>query len=205
MLNSILPSYAYSQYQDDNDIQALVSAFNQVAQGYLNYLNALNLPIYTSPTISGSLLDWVAQGIYGLIRPTLPALANRNKGPLNTWEPNTIELNKIIEIGPQSYYVTTDDVFKRILTWQFYKGDGFQYSTSWLKRRIQRFMVGVNGADPGVSETYQISVAYSGPATIDIVLNSGPDFALTLAPVLQAGINAGVLSLPFEYTYSLTF
>ena len=41
----------------------------------------------------------------------------------------------------------TDDVFKRILTWHFYKGDGKNFSVRWLKRRIWRFLQGANGTD----------------------------------------------------------
>ena len=60
-LQAIIPAYVYQQYADDDDIQAFNSAYNNTAQSYLNWFTGIELPIYTSSTINGALLDWVAR------------------------------------------------------------------------------------------------------------------------------------------------
>src|ERR1700739_1536949 len=70
-MTAIIPSYLYEEYNDDSDLQAFVSSYNTLAQTFLNTLVELNLPIYTSDVISGPLLDWVAEGLYGISRPSL--------------------------------------------------------------------------------------------------------------------------------------
>ncbi|HAF4711160.1 TPA: hypothetical protein G8O14_005187, partial [Salmonella enterica] len=51
-----------TQYNDDPDIVAFFDAYNKLAQEYLDYFNNLNLPCWTSPAITGELLDWIAAG-----------------------------------------------------------------------------------------------------------------------------------------------
>ncbi len=97
---------------------------------------------------SDALLDWVAAGLYGWQRPTLLD------------EP------------------ATDDVFKRCITWSFYKGDGRVFNIRWLKRRLQRWLNGVDGTDigyisGGVDQTYQISVTFGPPNIVYINILSG--------------------------------
>jgi hypothetical protein len=70
-LTKNLPSYVYQEYSDDDSIQGFVLAQNQIQQAFLNWFNSLNLPIYTKDPISGPLLDWVAGGLYGFLRPVL--------------------------------------------------------------------------------------------------------------------------------------
>jgi hypothetical protein len=203
-----------------------------MTQWFLNYMNALNLPVYTAPNINGALLDWVALGLYGLTRPVLPSGTSKTIGPLNTWELNTIKLNFRETIGPTQVFQTTDDIFKRIITWSFYKGDGFNFSIPWLKRRVMRFLYGVNGTDFIIDRTYPVSVSFGTDYQVDITLVNGeatvksgaflntfklntiklnslvsvfvPVSTPPLGPVLQSAINAGVLPLPFQYTYVVT-
>lgn len=47
LLESIIPAYPYTQYNDDPDIVAFFDAYNKLAQGYLDYFNNLNLPCWT--------------------------------------------------------------------------------------------------------------------------------------------------------------
>ncbi len=54
----------------------------------------------------------------------------------------------------------SDDILKRALTWHFYKGDGKYFDVRWLKRRIMRFLQGVNGTDQGTSTTYDVNVTF---------------------------------------------
>jgi hypothetical protein len=229
--SKIIPSYLYVQYNEDDDLQAFVEAFNQLAQEVMTWLTEANLPNYTGPVVSGALLDWVALGLYGMARPVLPAGRSRNLGPYNTTQFNVLPLNGRKIIDPTSYFATTDDVFKRVMTWNFYKGDGKTFNVRWLKRRVMRFLTGMDGTDPGVDNTYQISVTF-GPnkdATIRIVaglrsVTGGAllnRFALNtvtpnqvrtvwteyapfeMAPIFKAAVDAGVLQLPFQYTWDV--
>ena len=227
MLAKILPSYAFSQYADDDDIQAFISAYNNLAQQYLDFILQLNLPIYTGDQIYGLLLDWVARGLYGLTRPTLISAAQPLIGPLNTFRFNQLGFN-VFKISPSIYYATSDDIFKRIITWCFYKGDGTQFNIRWLKRRIQRFLTGIDGTDPGINQTYNISVRFGG-GVVSINLGRGyidvlggalcnrfalntvsfnrlktkviPSYSSPLAPIFKQAVLAGALPLPLQYTY----
>lgn len=202
-LTSIIPAYLYEQYFDDQDLQAFMSAYNGMAQTYLDWFNSINLPVYTGAPIAGSLLDWVAQGLYGISRPTIsftqvgPAI-----GPFDTYPLDSIPMNFGEQLGQTTLFVVNDDIFKRCITWSFYKGDGKVFNIRWLKRRLARFLVGVNGTDY-TGPTYQISVSFTGTNTVNIVISSG-SMPTTYAPVLQAALLSGVLPLPFQYNYTVT-
>lgn len=197
MLKVTIPAYSYVQYADDSDIQAFNTNYNAMAQAYVTWFATSNLPIYTQQT--GPLLDWVANGLYGFVRPML-------QGAL-----------------------VPDDVFQRCITWAFYKGDGKIFNIRWLKRRIMRFLEGTNGTDPHVDQTYQISVTFGPPNLVYINILGGIanivgslefnqsqynteqfnelDVSIqnylitTLQATLQEAINSGVLELPFQYIY----
>ena len=170
-LLTAIPSYLYQQYTDDDDLQALVRAQNNYQQIYVDAFNNLNLPIYTQPQISGYLLDWVGSGIYGYARPALGAVLYTVLGPLDTAYCNEIYMNefkKIVKSGKIT--IADDDIYKRCLTWHFYKGDGKYFNVRWLKRRVARFIYGVNGTDP-ISDTvsmYQISISFGANREVTI-------------------------------------
>ena len=200
-LTQQIRAYVYKQFEDDDDIQAFNSSFNALAQNYLSWFVDINLPIYTG--LSGSLLDWVAWGLYGMQRPVLPYGKVTSTGLINTWELNTILINSYKVSGVINLFTTTDDIFKRILTWWFFKGDGQVWSITWLKRRIMRFLIGVNGTAPNIDNTYPISVVCNGGAagTITIEIASGGVDPL-IVQVLQAAIASGAVCLPFQYSFS---
>lgn len=198
-LLNVIKSYLYTEYNDDDNVQSFVDAFNAYAQAYLDYMNGLNLPVYTSQSISGSLLDWVAQGVYGMLRPGLPVKGTPARGPLNTWVLNSIPFNTGTPAVNQTYYATSDDIFRRVLTWQFYKGDGKTFNVRWLKRRIYRFLNGVNGVDVDCSATYGISVAFTGLRNATITLADTPT-----SEIFKTAVGAGVLELPFQITWTIT-
>jgi hypothetical protein len=203
MLTKIIPSYVYQEYADDSDLQAFCAAYNTMAQEYVDWFNQINLPDYTGPLISDTLLDWVAKGLYGISRPTVSGNTSVN-----------------------------DDEFKRVISWHFYKGDGKVFDVRWLKRRIMRFLTGINGTNPAINQTYQISVRFAGGGVIDINVFTGIGYVsggamfdasqfntfefndmqliienyvdTTLAPILQDAINSGTLELPFQYTYNVS-
>lgn len=230
-LTETIPAYLYQEYADDDDLQAFFAAFNGLAQGYVTWFATVLLPVYTSPTISGSLLDWVAEGLYGMLRPSLSSGRNRDVGPYNTWAYNTITYNRRKKIGPNDVTVTSDDVFKRIMTWNFYKGDGNVFDVRWLKRRIMRFLIGADGSAPNIDQTYLISVTF-GPAAIAIritvgtraitggalynrfgfnrttynglrtVFIPGPN-PLPFESIFKEALDSGVLQMPFQYSVSV--
>lgn len=169
-LTLAIPAYLYQEYADDEDLQAFFAAYNGLVQGYVDWFATSGLAVYTG--LSGALLDWVAEGLYGMKRPSLASGRNRDVGPINTYPPNTMTPNSRRRVGPTNVTVTSDDVFKRIMTWNFYKGDGNVFNVRWLKRRVKRFLTGTDGAAPNIDETYQISVTY-GPGSITIKINVG--------------------------------
>lgn len=203
-LTTVIPSYLYQEYSDDDDLQGFVDAQNEMQQNYVDTFNALNLPIYTgvNSLVRGALLDWVGRGLYGMARPALDTGKPDIQGPLNTYGPNWLVpmwdlpidpnvagkfgLNMIVAYGPENVVLTDDDIYRRILTWHFYKGDGKYFSVPWLKRRVWRFLYGINGTSPesvdwwqndrSIADHQQISVTFgvNRNVTIRFVLGKRP-------------------------------
>ena len=178
----VVPSYLYFQYANDEDLQALVNAYNIEAQGVIDWFNGLNLPYY--PSISGTFevdgvtrnfLDWVAEGIYGYVRPNLSSVINYPlvgaTASYRTAELPTATCNRE---SIQNYIGCPDDIYKRCLTWNFYKGDGFVFSVEWLKRRIYRFFYGINGTDIAGGFTPNVSVQFQDWINTTFVQDIGP-------------------------------
>jgi hypothetical protein len=231
-VQGVLGSYLYAQYSDDDDLQAFVQAFNELAQEYVDWFNQIGLPVYTGDLIAQALLDWVAGGLYGFTRPALPSGLNQDLGPLNTYTPNQVALDQLTVIGPSNYAATSDDVFKRIITWHFFKGDGKVFNIQWLKRRVMRFLIGTNGTAPNVADTSRVSVTFGTNEEVSIGIVNGassiftaallnnfalntvapdqltgaftPFAAFPMAPVFQAAVEAGVLELPFQFDWVVT-
>jgi hypothetical protein len=225
MIPKIIPSYLYQQYADDANLQALVTAYNTLAQQYLDWFNTVPLPVYTSEqltgemsvpipgglpvgfpfsvggvgnylqnpgtgaTTQGGLLDWVAQGLYGYPRPVLSQTTYTSRGGFNTSPFNASLFGGFTRTPNGQYYIVNDDIYKRCLTWNFYKADGLQFSAKWLKRRVARFLQGVNGVDIGTDDTSYISVqyGYTGTAPLLVPLTQTVANGLT---VRLAGFNS---------------
>ena len=193
-----IPTNLYVQYDDDANVQSFLDAYNAYVQGYLNYTNNLNLPIYSNQNISGPLLDWVLNGLYGFPRPGLPVQGTQGKGDYNTYRYNKFQFNQFIPGTAPTSIPTTDDVYKRCATWKFYKGDGRIFTPIWLKRRIHRFLNFPNGTSGNIDNTYDVSVVWTSyqNATITVPNNS-------IGTVFQAAVTAGVLELPFQTTWTV--
>lgn len=199
---AILPAYLYQQYQPDENVESFFIAYNTTAQQYLNYLISLNLPVWISPTITGSLLDWVALNLYGFRRPVLTSGGILlGKGEYNTEQYDVIPYNDSEIIGSSITELVNDDIFKRVLTWNLYKGDGFQFTTRWLKNRVYRFLYGSNGCPTPVYNTYYISILYLANNNINIHVNS--EFNIEPIEILQSAIQSDVLYLPFQYNFAV--
>lgn len=178
----VVPSYLYFQYVNDEDLQALVNAYNIEAQGVIDWFNALDIPYY--PAISGTFelngetynyLDWIVEGIYGYVRPNLSnivvfPLVGATASYPTAELPTATAYRKTI----QNFIGCPDDIYKRCLTWNFYKGDGFVFSIEWLKRRIYRFFYGVNGTDVSMGYTPNVSVQFQNWVSDTFVEQIGP-------------------------------
>jgi hypothetical protein len=240
-LKDVIPSYVYQEYSDDDDAQAFVKAQNDLQQNYVDTFNALNLPIYTGSIIAGALLDWVAMGLYGYKRPWIFAQRSFASGTLNTYGPNYyVPINEVVHSVPRGAVIADDDFYKRALTWHYMKGDGKYFDIRWLKRRIKRFLIGVNGSSPLINETNQISVSFGANREVtirfilivrtviggalcnrfgpngarqnsqwgNIPLNSIISTTEVFPPIpyitrFSEAIAAGVLELPFQFTYNV--
>jgi hypothetical protein len=197
----ILPSYVYAEYSDDDDIQAFVAAQNSLAQGYLDWFNGTPFAAYTQPGISGPLLDWVGNSLYGIPRPVIGSSSTFRAGAISTFAINTIPVGAEIVTTSGQAQAVSDDMYKRVLTWIFYRGDGKIPSIDWLLRRFSRFLYGVNGTDI----QYPL-VAGSTLPTIKVVSSA---FTVTVpnnsaGQTLQALVANGALPLPFENTFTVT-
>lgn len=170
MLEEIIKSYLYTQYNDDDDIQAFVSAYNAMAQNIYSWMVNANLPIFVGGYNAGDQLKWIARGIYGVKPPVLVSGKQTIYGPYNAMMFNQLPFNGRRVVDQSEQVVVSDDLFKRIMTWNFYKGDGFHFTIPWLKRRIMRFLTGADGVDVINDQRWSVSVLFSGAgASISIV------------------------------------
>lgn len=236
MASATIKQYMYQQYADDNDLQTFVAAENAGTQNYIDWFNQVILPVYQNlssgpPDIFGNatpgLLDWVAAGLYGLTRTAVEAQRFFGAGPLNTVVVNAILDNangtvfgypfNVLNLPSTVFFAITDDVFKRVMTWNIYKGDGKRFCFRWLKRRVMRFLVGVNGWDStlwypahyqgiGCDNTTAISVRIAGN-TLIVSIDQGrlAQLGITLTPGIAILFQAifqspGILDLPADFT-----
>lgn len=153
-----VPSYLYWQYSDDSDLQAFTATYNGLAQGYVDWFNSTPLSVYTSPAISGPLLDWTATGIYGVARPVISSLTTRTIGAMNSRPLNVVAMNQHTILRGGNAQPASDDLYKRVLTWILYRNDGLQASILWLRRRIARFLYGANGSDVSLDDVQNVSI-----------------------------------------------
>jgi hypothetical protein len=229
-LTVVIPSYLYQQYNDDEDLAAFVFIFNQMTQQYVTWFAGSRLPVYAdNPQIIGSLLDFVGEGLYDIKRPVLPAGNVQAKGPLNTYSFNEMALDDYDAGGPTQFYVTDDDLYRRVLTWHLYKGDGKLFDIQWLKRRIMRFLTGADGTPGQTDQTYQVSVTFGANHEVNINLQSTRRFSsggaimgaglmnefylneyettsvqIPVSPYVKqfkAAVENGTLELPFQFTW----
>jgi len=192
----VLPSYLYQQYTDDDALQTFVAAYNVMAQQWLDNINALNLPVWSN--LSGMLLDWVGAGLYGIPRPTLSYVQTTFVAGYGVAPYGFLPYAMPFGTAHVSVLPVNDDIYKRVITWHRYKGDGYQYSARWLKQRVHRFLNGSNGVLTVNDNTYDVSVSYAG-AVVTITVANTP-----IGTILKFAIADGILALPFQYSFSVT-
>lgn len=195
--SAIIPAYPYRQYSIDASVQAFFASQNSLSQEYLDWFNNTPLALYTSPNISGLLLDWIANGIYGIPRPVLSSGTSQRRAGYNSTAYDTIAYDTLIFSQSGTATIANDDIYKRVMTWNTYKGDGQVFSMFWLKNRINRFLNGVNGTDWPVLNNPPF-IAVSGSTFLIDSGSGSPMFT-----VLSQAIANGVLALPFQYTFTV--
>ncbi|MFP3570059.1 hypothetical protein SB772_39110, partial [Paraburkholderia sp. SIMBA_030] len=124
-----IPAVPYLQYNDDPNIAAFFDATNTMAQEYIDWFNSINLPVYAGNTqLTGALLDWVLTGLYNMPRPVLPSNLSQSIGTYNSFEFDTEPYNDYVPSAVSESFATTDDVYKRIATWNLYTADGTAFT-----------------------------------------------------------------------------
>ena len=69
----------------------------------------------------------------------------------------------------------------------------------WLKRRFMRFLLGVNGVDPGISDTTPVSISFGSNRTITVTITRNDSMAY--ATQMISAIQQGILYLPWQYNF----
>lgn len=170
MLDDIIRAYLYQQYNDDENLQAFVDAYNTLSKDIYSWMKDANLPVFVGGYNAGDQLRWIALGVYGVRPPILVSDKRRTFGDYNSLLFNQLPFNGRMVKDESEQVVASDDVFKRVMTWNYYKGDGFNFTIPWLKRRVMRFLTGVDGVDVVNDQRWSISVLFStSGANISIV------------------------------------
>jgi hypothetical protein len=197
-LQKCIPAYAYQQFSDDPNIVAWFTAFNQLSQGYVNWFNAVPFGVYTNANVNGPLLDWIGNGIYGVPRPVFSTLTTIFRAAaLNAVPLDTIAIDGSSSSSSGSAVIATDDYYKRVITWLTYIGDGRMCNAMVLRKRIARFLYGVNGTDVTLSQAENVSIAVQTSPTLKYIITL-PSSANPASAYFQEGFNAGFLSFPFQ-------
>ncbi|VWB06933.1 hypothetical protein [Burkholderia lata] len=224
-LSTVVPAYVYGQFSDDFDIQAFFSGLNTTAQGYCDWFQNTPLSVYTNANINGPLLDWVGQGLYGISRPVLSTLTTRTIGQVNSVAANSFAVNRHFIIRSGTVSVADDDIYKRVLTWHLYLGDGRQMSVQWMKRRIARFLFGADGSDIPVDYLRQIGITQPNlpptGATGSVAVNTAAVNTIkarsqkaartlqitipnsSIGQAFQILLSQGYLAVPFQVTFTV--
>lgn len=201
MLTEPMKAYQYTDFQDDDNIRAFFDAYNILMQQMYDWFLNVNLPIFIGGYNGGDQLHWLVHGIYGQLPPSMVNSKTLIAGPYNTIMYDQIPYNGWKKTNENTQIVTSDDIFKRILTWNFYKGDGFNFSASWLKRRVRRFLEGDNGTDIVNDQQWGVSVVFNGGGEITITLSAASQTAgyinLTFADLFKSAFDNQLLHMPF--------
>jgi hypothetical protein len=235
MLQETINAYLFDQYSDDEDVQGFIDAYNQATQYFVNWFSQIGLSDWTNLqqqtvnegdanqyTVDPGLLDWVLTNLYGMPRPSFTQSETADVGSVDTMALASLPLN-VYTFGTELGYYVDDDWYQRIATWNLYAADGKNFSMLWLKRRIMRFMLGLNGTDPapgaqpsgatlyaGCETTWPIGVTVavsSGVRTMTIIINQSAlsTIATNLRPnicaIFEASLLGGVLEMPVQYQY----
>lgn len=198
-LQAIIPAYLYAQYSDDANLQAYIQAYNELATGYLDWFVQTPIAVWTNPNVTGLLLDWIGQNLYGFPRPVQATLTETHKGGIATQPLSSFQIAGYSRTLSGTGQAVNDDLYKRSLTWVLYLGDGRNATIPWLRNRVRRFLYGVNGSDTGVGEPISLSTnsQFGVGAVATFVVSTKPVVSLTVQNASQI-----VVSIAFPNTDS---
>lgn len=224
-LADVVKAYLYQQYFDDSDLQGFIEASNATFQGYLNWFRETPLSVYTNPSISGPLLDWVGTGIYDISRPVVSNGSTRYVAAYGSLPYAKNPYLKHVKISNETASIVDDDIYKRVLTWHSYLGDGRNTSIYWLRRRVARFIYGFSGTDVSADYFSKISIIRP-PLSFSAAYTTGPYAtqpystrksrrtlaahalqitvpATSVSVAFQNLLEQGYLALPFQTRFSV--
>lgn len=194
-LQNVIPAYLYAEYQDDQALPTVFDSLNSYGLGYLQWFLKTALGDYTQ--LSGQLLDWIGVAVYGMPRPVLGTASIETSGSYDTVPYDTIAYNSHQKTESGIAQIANDDIYKRCMTWNLYRGDGQVFSLQWLKNRVARFLNGASGSDCAVLD-FQPSITVSG----SVFTVTQPASASYTA--LANAYDSGVLVFPFAYSLVLS-
>ena len=226
-LQTIIKAYPYFEYADSDDTTAFFNSLNSLGQQYLDWFNGTPLGVYTDPSISGPLLDWIANNLWGIYRPVISTSSTFVLAGWGSfaWGEEAYGTMNYIQSGTAQ--IATDDIYKRLLTWILYLGDGKQMSIQWLRRRIARFIYGADGGDIDIGLIANINIAIPSKSIVTGAWNSmswdllpwdggGSVTATTkhalsisvpnnngIGPIFADLLSGGYLPLPFQLSYEV--
>ncbi|MXV36804.1 MULTISPECIES: hypothetical protein [unclassified Saccharibacter] len=199
----IAPAHAYQQFSDDANIVAFFKAYNQLAQESLSWMVTHPMALYIGPALEGNLLTYCAFCLYGQFRYRISYTEIRSiSGEIDGADIDRLTIDDTAIDKHYDGSAISDDLFKRILTWNFYKGDGLNFSIPWLKRRIMRFLTGENGHAWRFNSTHPVSVRCVGKRVI-ITLDRA-DWPDELTALLGRILTNGILNVPPMRTFTLS-
>jgi hypothetical protein len=200
-LMKITPSYPYKQlYSNDPLIVPFFNTYNIAAQYYLDWYNQNPIAIYTSPKVSGLLLNFVARGLYGLMRPTISNITTTyGAAEMNSIEMNSQAMNGNSVTQDGTTEIVDDDIFKRMMTWHLYLGDGRQATMPWLRKRIARFIYGLNGADITNDFLQYVNLSFPSTNNIEIILATSD-----ISEQFKFLLDQNWLAKPFQLNFTVT-
>jgi hypothetical protein len=203
-LQSAPPSYLYGEYADDADLQATRDAYNEEANGLFQWLQTTAIADYRNDPVSGVLLDFVAAGLYNMTRnvPIILSGGSARGAFADVALADSPFAGALFTTGSAVILSLTDDQFRRALTWNIYSGDGWTFSTPWLRRRLARFAFSANGFDDqNVADQQAVSIKWTALRTATIVITGA---AATIVSILQSGLSSGYLQAPIGYSFNVS-
>jgi hypothetical protein len=130
--------YVGNGFEKSPDVNAIVDASNAELNTCIENLRNLSVAQYNDKCCDW--LDWFALGVYGFQRPIIAIDDTvRADGGWGSFGWGTHGWGYGILGNNPSFESVPDDIFIKTLQWHLYRGDGFQFCISWLRRRIQRF------------------------------------------------------------------
>lgn len=187
-----LDIFAYDQWQGIPEVVAYFGATKHFTHEIIRELTEKSFSDYFK--FKGDMLDYIALCIYGEMRPAyLNSGDYKAFGALNSLPLNQDPLNSTKVMWDTDGEAVTDEIFRRIITWNFYKGDGRMPSIPWIKRRCKRFLTG-NWLDQG--DLGNISLKFNR----NVITIKSTGFGIW-DKILGDAIESGVLKLPFGFIW----